>query len=62
MAVNRALAADDGPAFQAGISDITLLGPDRQATPSPTFEVPGELLDELAALIGGPIWMTGSVT
>jgi hypothetical protein len=51
MAVTRALAVDDGPAFRAGISDITLLGPVRQATPSPTAEMPGELLNELAALI-----------
>jgi hypothetical protein len=51
MAVTRALAADDGPALQTGISSITLLGPVRQAVQSPTVEVPSELLGELTALI-----------
>jgi hypothetical protein len=49
--VTIALAADDGPALRSVILSIELLGPVRHAAQTLARPAPGEVLDELTALI-----------
>ncbi len=50
-AVLRAIAANDGQALQAGVRDLTLLGPVRRAAQEVTVPAPGDVLADLTALI-----------
>lgn len=50
-AMRRAVAIDDGPALQAAVRDLTLLGPVRRAAQGATVAAPGELLDDLTELM-----------